>query len=115
MRETRAWKLALLLGLLLLAAVGGSVTSAAVLPPSPGGFAEGAFCTYGKGYFSNSTEAAQRIQGGLPFSIGASPNTYSWSAVAALQQAVGTGGSPGAFSASATNATRSTPMPKRNE
>jgi hypothetical protein len=64
-RETRAWKLALLLGLLLLAAVGSSVTSAAVSPPSPGGFADGAFCTYGKGYFSNSTEAAQRIQGSV--------------------------------------------------
>jgi hypothetical protein len=78
---------------------------AEVSPPSPGGFADGAFCTYGKGYFSNSTEAAQRMQGGLPFSIGARPNTYSWTNVAALQQAVGTGGSPGAFSASATNAT----------
>jgi hypothetical protein len=97
------------LGLLLLVATTSTFTGAAVSPPSPGGFADGAFCTYGKGYFSNSTEAAQRMQGGLPFSIGASPNTYSWTNVAALQQAVGTGGSPGAFSASATNATEMGP------
>jgi hypothetical protein len=105
MRETRGWRLALLLGVLVLAAASGTVTSAALAPPSAGGFADGAFCTYGKGYFSNSAEAAQRIQGGLPFTIGTSPNTYSWNAVAPLQQAVGTGGSPGAFSTSATNPT----------
>ena len=105
MREARGWKLALLLGVLLVAAASSSFTRAAVSPPSPGGFADGAFCTYGKGYLSNSPQAAQLIQGGLPFSVGASPNTYSWTAVAALQQAVGTGGSPGAFSTSATNPT----------
>ena len=105
MRGTRVMRRALLLGLLLVAATSGTSTRAAVSPPSPGGFADGAFCTYGKGYFSNSAEAAQRIQGGLPFSIGASPNTYTWSDVAALQQAVGTGGRPGAFSTSATNPT----------
>jgi PA domain len=101
----RARRLALLLGLALLAAVGGSVTRAAVSPPSPGGFVDGSFCTHDKDYFSTSTEVAQLIQGGLPFSIGASPNTYSWTNVTALQQAVGTGGSPGAFSTNATNPT----------
>ena len=101
----RARRLALLLGLALLAAVGGSFTRAAVSPPSPGGFVDGSFCTHDKDYFSTSTEVAQLIQGGLPFSIGASPNTYSWTNVTALQQAVGTGGSPGAFSTSATNPT----------
>jgi hypothetical protein len=107
MRETRGLRLTLapLLGLLLVGGASGFFISATVSPPSPGGFADGAFCTYGKGYFSNSVEAAQRIQGGLPFTIGASPNTYTWTNVTALQQAVGTGGSPGAFSASATNAT----------
>src|SRR5262245_65037458 len=97
MRKTRGWGLGLFVGLLVLAAATGSFTRAAVSPPSPGGFADGAFCTYDKGYFKTSTEAAQRIQGGLPFSIGASPNTYTWSDVGALQQAVGTGGRPGAF------------------
>ncbi len=106
MRHIRAWSLALLSALLLLAAAGSASTSATVSPPTPGGFVDGAFCTYGKGSFSNSTEAAPRIQGVLSFSsIGASPNIYSWTDVAALQQAVGTGGSPGAFSTSATNAT----------
>src|SRR5258705_713460 len=99
---------ALLLGLLLLGAASGIFTRAAVSSPSPGGFANGAFCTYGKGYFSNSAEAAQRINDALlisPFTIGASAITYSWTNVTALQQAVGTGGAPGAFSTSATNAT----------
>ena len=102
----RGWGLALLVGgLLVLAAATGTLTRAAVSLPSPGGFADGAFCTYGKGYFSNSAEAVQPIQGGLPFSVGANANAYTWTNVAALQQAVGTGGSPGAFSASATNPT----------
>ena len=102
----RGWGLALLVGgLLVLAAATGTLTRAAVSPPSPGGFADGAFCTYGKGYFSNSAEAVQPIQGGLPFSVGANANAYTWTNVAALQQAVGTGGSPGAFSASATDPT----------
>jgi hypothetical protein len=92
-------------GLLVLAAATGTLTRAAVSPPSPGGFADGAFCTYGKGFFSNSAEAVQPIQGGLPFSVGANANTYTWTNTAALQQAVGTGGSPGAFSASATDPT----------
>jgi hypothetical protein len=102
----RGWGLALLVGgLLVLAAATGTLTRAAVSPPSAGGFADGAFCTYGKGYFSNSAEAVQPIQGGLPFSVGATANAYTWTNVAALQQAVGTGGSPGAFSASATDPT----------
>ena len=102
----RGWGLALLVGgLLVLAAATGTLTRAAVSPPSAGGFADGAFCTYGKGYFSNSADEVQPIQGGLPFSVGANANTYTWTNVAALQQAVGTGGSPGALSASATDPT----------
>jgi hypothetical protein len=93
----------LALGVLMLAATGvGFATASAT--PTPG-FADGAFCTHGKGYFSNSAEAAQRIQGGLPFSIGAGANTYSWTQVAPLQQAVASGGLPGALSAGATNPT----------
>jgi PA domain len=94
---------ALVLGVVVLAAVGAAFAGATATPTP--GFADGAFCTYGKGYFSNSAEAAQRIQGGLPFSIGGGSNTYTWTQVAALQQAVGSGESPGAFSGSATNAT----------
>jgi hypothetical protein len=105
MRKTRGWRLLLLLGLLVMAAAGSTVTRAAVSSPTPGGFADGAFCTHGKGYFSNSSEVAPLIQGGLPFAIGAGTNTYTWNAVAPLQQAVGTGGEPGAFSTSATNPT----------
>ena len=103
MRSTRGWRFVLVLGVLVVAAAGVSLARASATPAP--GFADGAFCTYGKGYFSQSTEAAQRIQGGLPFSIGAGSNTYTWTQVAALQQAVGSGGSPGAFSAGATNAT----------
>jgi hypothetical protein len=100
--------------------------------PNPGVVA-GGFCTYRTGFFKTSTEAAQRINqyfGLLPpnppefFHVGASPNTYTWqrtgtmvtvgqgnksvqvdSGVAALQQAVGTGGHPGAFSQSEINPT----------
>jgi hypothetical protein len=108
-RNAQETTLLLLGSLLALAAAGAVVARAQASPPTPGGFGDGAFCTYGKGYFSNSAEAAQRIQGGLPpppgFTIGTSPFTYSWTNVPALQQAVGTGGSPGAFSASATNST----------
>ncbi len=105
MRNARGTALLLLGSLLAVAAAGAMVARAQASPPSPGGFEDGAFCTYGKGYFSNSAEAAQRIQGGLPFVIGTSPLTYTWNEVAALQQAVGTGGPPGAFSTSATNST----------
>jgi PA domain len=100
--------------------------------PNPGVVA-GGFCTYRTGFFKTSTEAAQGINqyfGLLPpnppefFHVGASPNTYTWqrtgtmvtvgqgnksvqvdSGVAALQQAVGTGGHPGAFSQSEINPT----------
>jgi hypothetical protein len=120
MRQARGWRLRLLLlCVLVLVAAGATVTRAAVSPPSPGGFADGAFCTHGKGYFSTSVEAAQRIQAGSAsaagseiFTIGASPKTYRWQktagapvpvgsgnqqvfvdpGVAALMQAVGTGG-----------------------
>ena len=105
MMAARGRRVVVVLGLLLLAASGGTVARAAVSPPSAGGFADGAFCTYGKGYLSNNSDLAPLIQGGLPFSIGAGANTYSWNNVAALQQAVGTGGSPGAFSTSASNST----------
>jgi PA domain len=100
--------------------------------PSPGVVA-GGFCTYRTGFLKTSTEAAQRINqyfGLLPpnppefFHVGTSPNTYEWRrtgplvtvgkgnktvqvdfGVAALQQAVGGGGLPGAFSQSALNPT----------
>jgi hypothetical protein len=103
MRSIRGSRLAVALGVLMLAASGVGFATASATPTA--GFADGAFCTYGKGYFSNSAEAAQRIQGGLPFSIGGGANTYSWTQVAPLQQAVGSGGPPGALSASATNPT----------
>jgi hypothetical protein len=108
MRNTGGTALILVGSLLAVAAAGAVVARAQASPPSPGGFANGAFCTYGKGYFSNSAEAAQRIQGGLTsagFTLGTSPVTYTWTNVPALQQAVATGGNPGAFSASATNPT----------
>src|SRR5215831_17502642 len=57
---------------------------AAVTPPSPGVVA-GGFCTYGKGYFANSPEAAQRINqffgtSAIPeiFHVGSGSNTYTW-------------------------------------
>jgi PA domain len=103
MRKYPRLGFALALVVVVVAAVGAAFAGATATPTP--GFADGAFCTYGKGYFSNSAEAAQRIQGGLPFSIGGGSNTYTWNQVAALQQAVGSGGSPGAFSGSATNAT----------
>jgi hypothetical protein len=103
MNGIRGWRFALALGVIVLAAVSAAFAGATATPTP--GIADGAFCTYGKGYFSNSAEAAQRIQGGLPLSIGGGANTYSWTQVAPLQQAVGSGGHPGAFSSSATNAT----------
>jgi hypothetical protein len=132
MRDFPIIRVALLLGPILLAAHSAHLTKAAVSQPSPGGFADGAFCTHGKGYFSISGEAAQRVQAGSAnaagteiFTIGASPTIYRWQktgtspvpvgngnnqvlvdpGVAALMQALGTGGSPGAFSTSAINAT----------
>jgi hypothetical protein len=100
-------------------------------PPNPGVVA-GGFCTYRTGFFKTSTQAAQRINqyfaaGAVEseiFHVGTSPNTYTWQktgtpasvgkgkntvqvdfGVAALQQAVGTGGHPGAFSQSLINPT----------
>jgi len=102
-----------------------------VAPPTPGVVA-GGFCTYRTGFFKTSTQAAQRINqyfvagpaGSEIFHVGTSPNTYTWqntgtlvsvgkgkntvqvdSGVPALQQAIGTGGQPGAFSQSAINPT----------
>ncbi len=103
-----------------------------VAPPTPGVVA-GGFCTYRTGFFKTSTQAAQRINqyfaagavGSEIFHVGdPSAYAYTWrktgktvsvgkgkstvqvdSGVAALQQAVGTGGLPGAFSQSATNPT----------
>ena len=115
----------------LAGAVAAAATFAtAVVAPTPGVVA-GGFCTYRTGYFKTSTVAAQRINqyfGAAPgaeiFHVGTSPNAYTWQktgtlvsvgkgnktvqvdfGVAALQQAVGTGGHPGAFSESATNPT----------
>jgi hypothetical protein len=102
----------------------------AAVAPSPGVVA-GGFCTYGKGYFTNSPDAAQRINQffGTPavpeiFHVGSGSNTYTWqktgtqvtvghgqntvqvdSGVAALQEALGGGGQPGALSGSAVNPT----------
>jgi hypothetical protein len=110
-------------------AVGATLAQAAVAP-SPGVVA-GGFCTYGKGYFTNSPEAAQRINqffgasaGAEIFHVGSGSNTYTWqktgttvtighgkntvqvdSGVATLQEALGGGGKPGALSGSAVNPT----------
>jgi PA domain len=113
-----------------LAAVPATFAEAAVAAPSPGVVA-GGFCTYGTGYFKSSTEAARRINqyfgtaGGSTaareiFHVGTGSSTYTWektgtpatvgqgkntvqvdSGVAALQQAMGSSGRPGAFSGSA--------------
>jgi hypothetical protein len=111
-------------------AAAAAVAQAAVTPPSPGVVA-GGFCTYGTGYFKGSTEAAQRINqyfgagaGAEIFHVGAGANTYTWTktgttvtvgkgkdtikvdaGVAALQQAEGSAGRPGALTGSATNPT----------
>ncbi len=115
----------------LAGAVAAAATFAtAVVAPTPG-VVVGGFCTYRTGYFKTSTLAAQRINqyfaagavGSEIFHVGdPSAYAYTWrktgtmvsvgkgnktvpvdSGVAALQQAVGTGGHPGAFSESATN------------
>jgi hypothetical protein len=113
-----------------VAAAGTAFANGANQPPSPGVVA-GGFCTYGTGYFKTSTEAAESINRyfgttAVPeiFHVGSSPNTYTWqktgttvstgngkktvqvdSGVAALRQAIGTAGRPGALSESATNPT----------
>jgi hypothetical protein len=131
-RNIRNWA-ATLVVLAGVAAVGATFARAVPTPsPSPGVVA-GGFCTYGTGYFKTSTEAAQRINqyfGGTVsspaafFQIGTASSTYTWkrtttivpvsqgnetvsvdSGVAALQQAIGTAGQPGAFSSGATNPT----------
>lgn len=110
-------------------AVAATLAQAAVAP-SPGVVA-GGFCTYGKGYFKNSPDAAERINqffgtSAVPeiFHVGSGSNTYTWqktgtqvtvgqgkntvqvdSGVAALQEALGGGGKPGALSGSALNPT----------
>src|SRR5262249_52409782 len=115
---------------LALAAAAAASAQAAVSPPVPGVVA-GGFCTYGKGYFTNSPEAAQRVNqyfgasaGSEIFHVGSGSNTYTWqktgttvtvgqgkntvqvdSGVAALQQALDGGGRPGALSGSAVNPT----------
>jgi PA domain len=100
-------------------------------PPNPGVVA-GGFCTYRTGFFKTRTEAAQRINqyfaagavGSEIFHVGVAPYAYTWqktgitvsvgkgnktvqvdSGVAALVQAIGTAGLPGALSQSATNPT----------
>ena len=113
-----------------VAAAAATFAQAAVAPPSPGVVA-GGFCTYGTGYFKRSPEAAQRINqyfgastGAEIFHLGTGSNTYTWqktgttvtvgqgkdtvqvdSGVAALQQALASGGRPGALSGSAVNPT----------
>jgi hypothetical protein len=113
-----------------LAAVAATFAQAAVAPPSPGVVA-GGFCTYPTGNLSTSTEAAQRINtyfaagavGSEIFHVGNAetptddPATYAYtwkktgtlvpvdSSVAALRQAVQSGGKPRAFSTNATNPT----------
>ena len=99
-------------------------------PPSPGVVA-GGFCTSGKGYFRNSLDALQQINrylaagatGSEIFHVGTG-NAYTWSktgqnvtvshanqsvsvdaGVAAMQQALGSSGKPGALTSSATNPT----------
>jgi PA domain len=116
----------ILIGMLVLVGAGvagTSVANAVVTAPSPGVVLSG-FCTYGKGYYSNSTVAAQQINTyELGVAIG-NTLTYDWlptntnvvvgagnkavtvdQGTAWLQQAIGSGGTPGAFSASATNST----------
>jgi hypothetical protein len=100
-------------------------------PPNPGVVA-GGFCTYRTGFFKTSTEAAQRIDqyfaagavGSEIFHVGVAPYAYTWqktgsivsvgkgkqtvqvnSGVAALLQAIGAAGRPGALSQIATNPT----------
>ena len=92
----------------------------------------GGFCTYPTGYFKNRTDGARRINqylatgavGSEIFHIGVAPHVYTWlktgtttwigkgkdavqvdQAVAALFEAMGTVGSPSAFSQNATNPT----------
>src|SRR5262245_10856738 len=111
-------------------AAAATFAQAAVASPSPGVVA-GGLCTYGKGYFQNSPEAAQRINqyfgastGAEISHVGAGSNTYTWQktgttvtvgqgkntvqvdpGVAALQEALHGGGRPGALSGSAINPT----------
>jgi hypothetical protein len=111
---------------ILLSAVA-CTTAFAQNPP----FANGTFCTQGKGYYSNNLQAAnnlQSVQTNYPdFSVtrvagSAAPgNLYQWiptgtlvdlgkgvlldSAYVAMRQALGASGQPGAFSMNATNAT----------
>jgi PA domain len=115
-----------------LAAVPAMFAQAAVSAPSPGVVA-GGFCTYPTGYLATNPQAAQRINtyfaagavGSEIFHVGAAPSTYTWAkaggalvpvgkgpntvqvdaGVAALQQAVGSAGLPGAFAATLTNPT----------
>src|SRR5437867_2585527 len=132
MRNIREWRLLVALALLSPAAAGVSRAEEAAVPPSPGVVA-GGFCTYGKGYFNTSTEAAQNVNqyfaagavGSEIFHVGdPASSSYFWrktganvtvgkgqdtaqvdSGVAALQQAVGSAGRPGAFTITATNST----------
>ena len=77
-------------GLVVIALAGAATfAQAAVASPSPGVVA-GGFCTYGKGYFQNSPEAAQRLnqyfgKAGAPTAgareishVGSGANTYTW-------------------------------------
>jgi len=112
--------------LTILLSVVACTTAFAQNPP----FANGTFCTQGKGYYSQNVQAAinlQSVQNAYPdFSPraagSATPgNSYVWSptgtlvdigkgalldsAYVALRQALGANGKPGAFSMNATNPT----------
>jgi hypothetical protein len=112
--------------LTILLSAAACTTALAQNPP----FANGTFCTQGKGYYSQNLQAAinlQSVQNAYPdfsprFAGSAAPgNTYEWnptgtlvdigkgvlldSAFVALRQALGANGKPGAFSMNALNPT----------
>ena len=103
-------------------------------------FANGTFCTQGKGFYSNNVQAAIELQSVndnfpgqfAPRAAGSAGNVYSWnptgtlvnigkgvaidSAFVDLRQALGANGQPGAFSMNATNPTdmgTGEPLPRR--
>jgi PA domain len=105
-----------------------TVTATSGSPPAPG-VVSGGFCTYSKGYLKTSIDVARSLNryfaagaaGSEIFHVGGPGNAYTWQktgnsvtlpsgvivdgGVAALRQAVGSGGHPGALSQNATNPT----------
>lgn len=132
MKDVRGWRLRLALGLLLLAAAGASSARAALTPGVVAGgfctygtdyFANSAEAAQRIDHYFTRNIATGAL---LPeiFDIGSGANVYTWrptgnqvtlgkpkvavqvdEGVAALRQAEGTGGHPGALSMSATNPT----------